>query len=88
MELVYSEAGIYYCGVYFRINGIDGDMLDFGDKESGGRYGDYGCRNMHFVPCKPTEEVLMRFGISKEDYAIVTDMLIEQLAFGCCSMCE
>ena len=75
---------IYYCNVNFSVNGIDGDLYDFGNKDSGGSDGNYGCLDMHFVPKKPDDEVLQTYGITETDYQIVVDMLCEELAFGCC----
>ena len=91
MELVYEETDRYYCGVLFYVNGIYGDYDDFGTKEDGGRYYDSfdtpHCADMHFEPGTPSEDCLKKYRITEDDFDVIADMLVNQLAFGCCGMC-
>lgn len=91
MELVYSEADPFFCSVLFYVNGVAGELFDFGEKDDGGSYYDEfetpHCADMHFVPARPSEKILKKYGITESDFEVITDMLVEQLAFGLCSMC-
>ena len=73
---------------FFKINDIEADYDDFGDKEDLSPWGaeDFACGNMTFTPKEPTEEILNKYGINKEEYCEVCDKL-DCLSFGKCGWC-
>lgn len=74
----------------FRINGIEARYEDFGDKQDIDWMNapDYCCANMQFIPCKPTEEILNKYGITVDEYTEVCNKLKDGLSFGSCGWCE
>lgn len=73
----------------FKINGINADYDDFGDKydDDAGNAQEYGCGNMHFHPKRPTPEILDKYKINLEEYNKIADELEEKLSFGSCGWC-
>jgi hypothetical protein len=73
----------------FKINGIDADYDEFGDKEDIDRENaaDYCCGNMTFTPRNAKQEVLDKYKISQEQYDEVCDKLVDALSFGSCGWC-
>ena len=47
----------------------------------------YGCSNMHFEPEPPTEIVLRKYSITKEEYYSICDELENKLHVGRCGWC-
>ena len=73
----------------FKINGIDADYDDFGDKydDCKANAQEYGCGNMHFHPKRPTQEILDKYKITVDGYNKIADELEEKLSFGSCGWC-
>jgi len=73
----------------FEINGIMAESHHFGEKQDTAPEDaePYGCGNMQFLS-KPADPcVLLKYGISTEEYNIIADELKEKLSFGCCGWC-
>lgn len=90
MELVIEPYDTLPCGLEtFTINGKNASSIDFGniiDYEEGEK-DTYGCSNMHFEPEPPTEIVLRKYSITKEEYYSICDELENKLHVGRCSWC-
>jgi hypothetical protein len=73
----------------FKINGVDADNDDFGNKEDVSRETaeDYAGCDMRFTMKDATDEVLNKYGITKSEYETVGEKLEELLSFGCCGYC-
>jgi len=73
----------------FRINDKSADKNDFGsqDDKSPDTAEEYGCGDMTFTGCEATKRVLLKYGITKEEYDEVVSKLVELLSFGCCGLC-
>jgi len=73
----------------FRINGIDADDTDFGDKfdRCPQLAEPYGCGFMAFTRASSTTEVLERYSITDEEYGVICAQLEMGLTFGRCSWC-
>lgn len=73
----------------FQINGVDAYYSDFGEKEdtSPALAEPYCCYNMQFIRKPATPEVLKKYKIDKDEYAIVCEALEEKLSFGNCGWC-
>ena len=73
----------------FIINGVGADSDDFGSQgdTSPEMAEDYACGNMQFEMNAPTEEVLSKYSITKEEYETIGRELEEKLSFGCCGWC-
>lgn len=73
----------------FLINGVQGYQHDFGyswdDGESAYPY--YFCKNRHFKPIKPSDRVLNRYNITKEEYNTICQELTRKLHVGSCARC-
>lgn len=79
-----------YCGLeVFTINGIKAEHDDFGEKyDHNPEFAEeYGCGNMRFEPCAPTDAVLRKYNITEREYGLICDRLVEELAFGRCGGC-
>ena len=72
----------------FRINGIDAEYTDFGDKYDcePENAEPYGCGNMMFFPKEPNASVLKKYNITKDEYDEICNKL-DCLSFGCCGWC-
>lgn len=90
MELVIEPYDTLPCGLEtFTINSKKASSIDFGniiDYEEGEK-DTYGCSNMHFEPEPPTEIVLRKYSITKEEYYSICDELENKLHVGKCSWC-
>ena len=90
MELVIEPYDALPCGLEtFTINGKKASSIDFGniiDYEEGEKDA-YGCSNMHFEPEPPTEIVLRKYSITKEEYYSICDELENKLHVGRCGWC-
>jgi hypothetical protein len=73
----------------FVINGVAADPADFGDQfdHDAEHAEDYGCGDMRFDPKPETSEVLNKYSITVEEYAVVAGKLEEGLSFGACGLC-
>lgn len=73
----------------FKINGIEADYDDFGDKndQSPDTAEPYGCGDMTFTPKMPTQAVLDKYKINLEQYTEIADELASKLSFGSCGWC-
>lgn len=73
----------------FRINGIDADYEDFGNKadENPEDAEEYGCGNMIFTAKLPTDSVLEKYKITAPEYEKVANKCAELLSFGSCGWC-
>ena len=73
----------------FKINGVDADERDFGEKYDRAREDaeDYACGDMQFtrIPAKP--EVLEKYGITGPEYELIAGQLEVGLSFGSCGWC-
>jgi len=74
----------------FRINGVKAEYEDFGTKEDRDKdhAEPYCCKDMRFIGREPTNEVLKKYSITREDYATIVQRLEESLSFGQCGWCE
>lgn len=84
------ESAIYFCvPAIFKINGMEASTYDFGHTEdiSSETAEPYGCGDRQFISCEPTQEVLDKYRISRDEYEIVIEKLKEELSFGCCGWC-
>jgi hypothetical protein len=78
------------CGLkVFRINGLDADYKDFGEMYDA--YSDHTkrgcCGNMVFAPKRYSKKVLVKYGITPEDYTEVCVQLKNKLSYGLCRLC-
>lgn len=89
MELEIKPYNSYCSLEIFKINGIDADYHDFGDKEdiAEANAPDWGCGNMQFIPKLPTQKVLDKYRINADDYIKITEAL-DCLSFGECAWCS
>jgi hypothetical protein len=69
------------------INDIDADKDDFGETEQDPQREQYTCDNRRFVPKLPTQELLNKYNIDLNDYAIICNRLECALYVGHCGMC-
>ena len=75
MELVIEPYDALPCELeIFTINGKKASSIDF-------------CSNMHFEPEPPTEIVLRKYSITKEEYYSICDELENKLHVGRCGWC-
>lgn len=84
------EFGTAFCYTpTFKINDIDADSGDFGEKfdRDPENAEDYSCGNMEFtrLPAKP--EVLAKYGITVPEYELIAGQLEIGLSFGSCGWC-
>ena len=74
---------------YIQINGVQGYQHDFGynwdDGESNYPY--YFCKDRYFKPIKPSDRVLNRYNITKEEYNTICQELTRKLHVGSCGRC-
>lgn len=72
----------------FEVNGIEADYEDFGDKydRQPDVAGPYGCGDMQFIPCQPTDEILHKYKITADEYEDICDEL-DCLSIGNCGWC-
>lgn len=73
----------------FRINDIDADDSEFGEKydicpESAE---EYGCGYMKFHAYDPDIKVMEKYGIDVHDWNVICDKLDDVLSFGICGWC-
>jgi len=73
----------------FKINGINADSDDFGEKYDRDTENaeDYGCGDMQFTRIEPKSEVLEKYGITEDEYFKIAEKLEGGLSFGCCGWC-
>jgi len=90
MELDLSFGKTLCYATVFSINGIDAISSDFGTKydRSPGTADDYGCGDMQFTRVPPKPEVLKKYKITEEEYALIASKLEDGLSFGSCWKCE
>nr|DAL55742.1 MAG TPA_asm: hypothetical protein [Caudoviricetes sp.] len=73
----------------FRINDIEADYEDFGEKHDW-RPDDaepYGCGEMRFTSFRPRKEVMDKYHIGLVEYYQICEKLIDELSFGHCGWC-
>lgn len=71
----------------FRINGIDADVDDFGERIRGGDCFENTC-SQKFEHKLPTDEVLAKYGITLSEYSEVCEELSDKLRVIGCGMCS
>jgi hypothetical protein len=73
----------------FRINDINADSSDFGERRDRSQKTaeDYGCGDMQFTRVEPTPEVLAKYRINEDEYSIIAGQLEDGLSFGRCGWC-
>jgi hypothetical protein len=71
----------------FEINGVYATYEDFGTKRSFGWAGDGSC-GCSFSAKRPTDEVLSKYGITRDEYYDVCDALTDKLFVSGCSWCH
>lgn len=73
----------------FTINGKKAYEEDFVEKydHSPEDVDEYGCGDMRCDIISPTQEVLKKYGITKEDYFAIADDICSELNFGECGQC-
>lgn len=74
----------------FEINGVMAVYEDFGTKEDRNKEEaePYCCADMHFTPILPTENILNKYKITKQEYYEICGILEDKLSFGRCGWCE
>ena len=74
----------------FLINDIEADPSDFGEQydRDPDNAEDYCCGDMQFTAIPATDDVLQKYGITKDEYVLVASRLSEGLSFGCCGWCS
>ena len=74
----------------FTVKGQEADEDDFGngDDVDPCNAPDYGCGNRHFTPKQATQEVLVKYGITEDEYKEIASALEEKLSFGRCALCS
>lgn len=85
------ELEIYGClcsTKIFRINGIEADTDDFGEKydDDPSDAPEYGCGNMQFHPYSPNKQVMKKYHINEQEWYEICDKL-DGLSFGYCGWC-
>lgn len=87
LELTFGDAFCYT--PTFKINGIDADESDFGDRydRSPESADDYACGDMRFTRVDSRPEVLAKYGITEAEYALIAGQLEDGLSFGSCGLC-
>lgn len=90
MELKCTSMGALCALSEFEINGINAKEEDFGEHHDANPElaQDYCCYNMKFFPKEPDPFVLVKYGITTEEYNEVCRKLDEELSFGNCGWCE
>jgi hypothetical protein len=89
MDLKFKVYG-YLCAMeLFEINGIAANEGDFGSAgdESPETAEDFACGNHVYRRTNWTEEVLVKYGITPDEYSEICDKLEDGLSFGCCGWC-
>ena len=73
----------------FIVNGISAESDDFGglSDEDSENAEDYGCGNMTFIAKPSTEEVLLKYDISSNEYNKIASELETKLSPGSCGWC-
>lgn len=87
LELTFGESFCYT--PIFKINGIDADSNDFGEQYDidSGNAEEGGCGDMQFTSIDPKPEILLKYGISEDEYFEICDQLSIGLSFGSCGLC-
>lgn len=86
------ELEIYGClcsTKIFRINGIEADTDDFGEKYDEEPYDapEFGCGYMQFHPYSPNPQVMKKYHINAQEWYEICDKLANGLSFGYCGWC-
>ena len=73
----------------FKINDLDADYYDFGDKYDNDEENaeDYCCGDMRFFPKPATQKILDKYKINITEYNKICKKL-DCLSFGCCGWCS
>jgi hypothetical protein len=72
----------------FAIKGKDADTDEFGEgSDESPAAEDYACGNRRWRGRMPTSEVLTKYSITVEEYAIIVADLEDRLSFGPCGWC-
>lgn len=89
MELVIEPYDDFPCELeIFTINSKEASSIDFGDTfDHKKEENTYGCNNKYFEPKPPTEIVLCKYSITKEEYYSICDELENKLHVGKCGCC-
>jgi hypothetical protein len=87
LELEFGHAFCYT--PTFKINGIDADSDDFGEKydRNPENAEDCECGDMQFTRIEPKSEVLEKYRITKDEYFEIAEKLEGGLSFGYCGWC-
>jgi hypothetical protein len=90
MKLVLNFYGALCETKNFKINDIDADYEDFGDKydHDSENAESYCCADMEFDSKPATQEILDKYHITVDEYNEICDKLEEGLSFGRCGWCE
>lgn len=74
---------------YIKINGVDFDYCDFGDKYDTEEENaePYCCGNMKFIPKECDKKILEKYEITEEEYKQIC-VELDCLSFGSCGLCE
>ncbi len=90
MEIKLNFYGSFCATSEFKINGMEAESDDFGNKgdDSPESAEDYSCGNMVFIRNPPNSEVLKKYKITIEEYGEIAEKLKEGLSFGSCGMCS
>ena len=86
MKLVFLPYSALCEMAEFKINGIDADHADFGEKFDRNAEGadDYCCGDMQFTRIPSTVAVLKKYKITRQEYDEIAERLESELSFGCC----
>ena len=74
----------------FSVNGVSAMVRDFGTMRdvSPKKAPTGGCGDMRFERSAPTDGVLIKYGITADEWVKVAEMLEDELSFGLCDLCS
>lgn len=89
MELIIEPYDYFPCELEtFTINGKKASSIDFGNTfDHKKEENTYGCNDKYFEPKPPTEIVLRKYNITKEEYYSICNELENNLHVGKCGCC-
>jgi hypothetical protein len=91
MDYVIERCAWFCSTKEFKINGIDADWEDFGEKYDRyptGAETPGGCGKMLFTRTCSTPEILKKYSITESEYSLICDELEWELSFGQCDYCS
>ena len=89
MELEIKVHDAFCALLTFRINSIEADQADFVNNydHAPDQAEEYGCADMRADILPATDEVLVKYGISPDEYSEIAKQVAEKVSFGWCEWC-